>query len=87
MILILCFFDKGKKASPYGHVLLTPMTLRAKRPSGLTSFTQVTFHHTSWTPAKADEARATRERREIFIRGKEGRRRLSKARFGAWMVL
>ena len=53
-------------------MLLTPMTLRAKRPSGLTSSTQVTFHHTSWTPAKANEAKETRERRGVLIiRGKE----------------
>jgi len=54
------------------------MTLRAKRPSGLTFSTYVTFHHNSWTPAKADEARAARERREVLIiRG-----RFSEATFG-----
>ena len=66
-------FLRGWPAT-YGHVSLTPMTLRANSPSGLTSFTQVTFHHTSWTPAKADEAKATREKREEdLILGKEGK--------------
>ena len=59
--------------SPYGQVLLTPMTLRAKRPSGLTSSTHVTFHHNSWTPAKADEAKKARERRvDLIIERRKG---------------
>ena len=69
-------FFWGGWAATYGHVSLTPMTLRANSPSGLTSFTQVTFHHTSCTPAKAEEAKATKpgKRREVdLILGKEGK--------------
>ena len=65
------------------------MTLRGKRPSGLTSSTHVTFHHNSWTPAKADEARVARKRREdLIIQRREGRKRLSEARFGVhgWVL-
>lgn len=81
------FGSRGNKKSPYGHVLLTPMTLRAKRPSGLMSFTQVTFHHSSWTPAKADEARAAREKREVLIRGRKEEGDFQKLEFGPFMTV